>query len=158
MVSRRRRESFAAHPELVDGRGSIAIKVAIAALALVCSVAGVAVFVLKLGPMKPGAAKAATSLVPVGEMVVNLADAREIHYLKTDIVLEVKGALGENEEGEVKTRVRDAIISTLGSKRFAELIRPDGKVALKKQILEAVNKRLGHVKAVDVLFNDFAMQ
>ena len=145
---------------MVPGRrGSVAVKAAIIILALVCSVAGVAVFVFKLGPMKSGAGgKPPTSLVAVGEMVVNLADVSDIHYLKADIVLEVKGEMREAEENEVKTRVRDAIIGIVGGKKFSELIKPDGKPILKKQILAAVNERLDGIEAVDVLFNDFAMQ
>lgn len=141
---------------MVLGRkGSVAVMVAIVALVLICSVAGVAVFVFKIGPTKH---VAATSLVPMGELVVNLADSKEIHYLKTEIVLEVQGQMGENEENEVKTRVRDAIIGILSSKKFSDLIKPDGKLVLKKQILAAVNERLDQIKATDVLFNDFAMQ
>ena len=153
---RRHPELVRRHPELVEGRGSVAVKAAIIILALVCSVAGVAVFVFELGPMKNG--KAATSLVPVGELVVNLADVNEVRYLKTEIVLEVRGQTGEAEENEVKTRVRDAIIGILGAKKFSDLIKPDGKLILKKQILAAVNERLGETEAVDVLFSEFAMQ
>ena len=159
MVSSRHPELVRRHPELVEGRGSVAVKAAITILALVCSVAGVAVFVFKLGPMKNGqAGKAATSLVPVGELVVNLADVNEVRYLKTEIVLEVRGQTGEAQENEVKTRVRDAIIGILGGKKFSDLIKPDGKLILKKQILAAVNECLGETEAVDVLFSEFAMQ
>ena len=159
MVSSRPPELVRRHPELVEGRGSVAVKAAIIILALVCSVAGVAVFVFKLGPMKTGAGgKPPTSLVPVGELVVNLADVNEVRYLKTEIVLEVRGQTREAQENEVKTRVRDAIIGILGGKKFSDLIKPDGKLILKKQILAAVNERLGEVEAVDVLFSEFAMQ
>lgn len=139
-------------------RGSAVIIVVIIALALLCSIAGVAVFVLRPHTGKSSSGKGPTSLVPIGEVVVNLADSNQTRYLKTDLVLEVSGSFGESEENEAKAKVRDAVIGVLSSKHYGELIQPDGKTVLKKQILSAVNRRLDGAKATDVFFNEFAMQ
>ena len=136
--------------------------VVLATLVLVlCSVAGVVVFVGGLYPSQSGkspARKGATTLVSIGELVVNLADAKQVRYLKTDLVLEMRGRVGESDEDEIRTRVRDAIIGVLSSKRFATLVKPDGKAKLKKEIIAAVNERLDTAEAVNVYFNEFAMQ
>ena len=136
----------------------------IAAALVVALVAGVGVFMLKGRGHKNGGAeekKPAASL-ELGEFVVNLADPGEIRYLKTNVVLAVTGEVaaggGHGGESGPSPAVRDAVIEVLSSKRFAELAMPRGKKKLKKDIIAAVNKRLEGCQAVDVYFNDFAMQ
>lgn len=114
-----------------------------------------------------------THRMPLGAFVVNLADTGEMRYLKADVVLEIEGA--EKKAGghggggeETDPRLRDAIIEVLSSRRFNELVTPEGKEKLKKDILAAVNEdshgdkaadKEAHAgKAVDVYFNEFAMQ
>ena len=136
------------------------IIVTLAALVL-CSVAGVAIFVREFSTAPSGkspAHKGPTSLVSMGELVVNLADADQVRYLKMAPVLEVRGRVSESDEDEVKTRVRDAIIGVVSSKHFAGLIKPDGKKKLKKEIIAVVNERLDRAEVVNVYFNEFAMQ
>lgn len=142
----------------------------IIALAGVILLAGIGVVGTKMLGGKKGGAHAAKEKVPttelaLGEFVVNLADTSQIRYLKTDLVLVVEGKAeaggegGEGGEGGGKnSRIRDAVIGVLSGKRFADLVRPGGKDVLKKDILVAVNERMEETKAVDVYFNEFAMQ
>lgn len=106
--------------------------------------------------------KLPTTEMALGDFVVNLADTTQVRYLKTTVVLEVEGAKasggGEGESGGADARIRDAVIEVLSSKTFAQLSQPDGKDKLKKDIIAAVNKRLEEGKAVEVYFNEFAMQ
>jgi len=112
----------------------------------------------KHGKEKP--AVEATATMDLGEMVVNLADTTEPHYLKTKIVLEVTGAVASaGGEGEgASPKMRDAVIAALSARTFNELLTPEGKSSLKESIKAAVNKSLGEEKVTDVFFSDFAMQ
>ncbi|MCE5324264.1 flagellar basal body-associated FliL family protein [bacterium] len=106
--------------------------------------------------------KPPTMEMPLGDFVVNLADTSQVRYLKTTVILEVEGAKasggGHGESSEPDARIRDAAIEVLSSKTFAQLSQPDGKDKLKKDIIKAVNERLEEGKAVEVYFNEFAMQ
>ena len=130
----------------------------IIALALVCSVGGVAVLVIKSHSGKTEPDKSHTSLLPMGEMTFTLADSDELRYLKTDLVLEVRGSVREALEDDIRTRVRDAVITVVSSKHLAELLEPDGKTKLKEEIIVVVNQRVAGIEAVNVYFNEFAMQ
>lgn len=145
--------------------------VLVMALAMILMMAGMAVVLMKSKGSAKGKAEKVkevkpTIQVPLGEFVVNLADTTEIRYLKTDLVLEVSGEMPKSEgegEGEcsgLKPLIRDAAIEVMSSKCFAELVKPDGKAQLKKDMIEALNKKLkkNDVGVVDIYFNDFAMQ
>lgn len=102
--------------------------------------------------------------MPLGEFVVNLADTGTVRYLKADIVLEVAGEAksgghgGHGESSGPDAKIRDAVIEVLSSKHFEELVKPDGKEVLKKDIIKSVNKRLNGSEVVEVYFSEFAMQ
>ncbi|MDH7603116.1 MAG: flagellar basal body-associated FliL family protein [Armatimonadota bacterium] len=137
----------------------------IAGVLIIALLAGIGVFVLKgKGHSKKGHGKKEEPTQPLalGEFVVNLADRDELRYLKTSIVLAVTGKVpsagGHGGETGPSPAVRDAVITVLSSKRFADLITPQGKQKLKKELVAAVNERLHECKAVDVYFSDFAMQ
>lgn len=148
---------------MVWSEGGKSRMVVIVVLALFVA-GGVGAFTLKsMGHKKGGhEKKAPVSSMPLGEFVVNLADTGDIRYLKADIVLEVEGAVakggGHGEASGPDPRVRDAVIQVLSSRRFAELVKPEGKEKLKKDIVAAVNERLHDAKAVEVFFSEFAMQ
>ena len=144
-------------------RGKTPITIIAVAL-VVIMLAGAGVFMLKGQGGKKGAAEKAakpTAEVALGDFVVNLADLGQVRYLKANVVLAVTGEAaggGHGGEGGPSPAVRDAVIEVLSSKRFAELARPDGRVKLKKDLIAAVNKRLEGCRAVNVYFNEFAMQ
>ncbi|NLN76960.1 MAG: flagellar basal body-associated FliL family protein [Armatimonadetes bacterium] len=146
----------------VGTKGKVAIIIMAIVMVIACAVAGVAVLQKKAPPPKgkipvveePG------DMLPIGELIVNLADTPEIHYLKTDIILEVTGKLPttEGDDTAVKAPLRDAIISVLSSKRLAEINKPCGKEQLKTELVTACEKCLKTVRVQNVYFSDFAMQ
>ena len=142
---------------------AIMIMIVIVVLLVVCAVLGVAVFTKKGHAKKSKVPDGPKTMVSIGEMVVNLADTDEVRYVKTDIVLEVCGKVeaggeGEGADSSAKAPLRDAIISVLSSKRFAEINKPGGKDSLKTEITTTCNKRLTDAKITNVYFNEFAMQ
>lgn len=144
--------------------GKIVVIIVAVVLVLACAVGGLAVLKAKKPHGKAKIPDGPVTMMPIGEMIVNLADSAEIRYLKIDAILEVRGKLeasgGEGEGGDstLKAPLRDAMITVLSSKRMADLNKPDGKETLKAEITEACNKRLEEAKVTNVYFNEFAMQ
>ncbi len=144
-------------------RGKSLIVIIIVML-LLGAVGGVAF--MKFGVNKQGKASHGpepTTTMQMGEMVVNLADSKEPHYLKTKIVLEVKGTGGGGHghgggAEEASPKIRDAVIAVLSARTFGELLTPEGKTALKESIKKTVNESLGEERVTNVFFSDFAMQ
>lgn len=98
-------------------------------------------------------------MVPLNEFLVNLADSDGEHFLRTQIVLSVKGKPGN--EALIKgsdPKVRDAIIGIMTRQRFNQLQTPQGKQVLKVSIEKAVNQVLEKDIVTDVYFTSFAMQ
>ena len=151
---------------LTGNGGKIVIIIVVVIAILVCSVIGVAVLKKNAHPLsaKDKIAQGPTTMVSIGELIVNLADTQEIRYLKTDTVLEVRGKIelggegGDGGDAVAKAPLRDAIITVLSSKYLAQINRPGGKDILKAQIAAACNKQLKEARVVKVYFNDFAMQ
>ena len=54
--------------------------------------------------------------------------------------------------------MRDLVLTLLTSKESDEVGRPEDKVVLKKQIMEALNHILQKGQAVDVYFTEFLIQ
>lgn len=101
--------------------------------------------------------------LPLETMVVNFADPKPARYLQVDIQLmafnsEVLTAVEEN-----MPVVRNDILVLLGSQTYDVVSNREGKDALRKQILDAVNRILkvqagskGKLQAV--YFTSFVMQ
>lgn len=148
--------------------GNKTLIIVVAAALLV--IGGMAVMMFKGNAAKQGGKEAKKEVVgvemPLGEFTVNLADQDQIRYLKADIVLEVDEKAAEPSKGKGKGEeaaaapapIRDAVIEVLSDQTFEELLKADGRKQLKDQIIEAVNPRLKGGKALDVYFNEFAMQ
>jgi flagellar FliL protein len=98
------------------------------------------------------------SMIALDEFVVNLADQREAHYLKVEMVLEVKGETAKKELAELKPKIRDAVIGVLSRKQYAEMLEPSGKESTKTELMAVLNKELDEAKVEGVFFNSFAMQ
>ena len=99
-------------------------------------------------------------VVPLDAFLVNLADKSNTRYLKTTLKLVVadeKTAKKLEENVVAVTRARSAILELLTTKTADELVTPEGKEALKKQIIERAAPAMG-TKVSDVLFADFVVQ
>jgi len=96
------------------------------------------------------------------EFVVNLADRDEPRYLKANLVLEVEGKVekagGEGGGSADEARVRDTIITVLGTKRYGDLLSADARTRLKAELKTAINSVLEDTKVANIYFTSFAMQ
>lgn len=108
-------------------------------------------------------------LVPLNEMIVNLAssDGNVEHYLKINITLEV--IHNEKVKEEVAKRVpqlRDLVISILRTKRKEDIDsktneqidQKRGKEDLSVELLNSINRTLGGSKVRHVFFEDLMIQ
>jgi flagellar FliL protein len=108
---------------------------------------------------KPGTGEGAT--LTLEPFLVNLADKDTSRYLKTTIQVLVpsKEVVEKISSAGVYTpKMRDAILSILTTKVADDVITPDGKQKLKKEIIEKLNEFLPEKAATDVFFTDFVVQ
>jgi flagellar protein FliL len=90
--------------------------------------------------------------------MVNLADPGAKRFLKVTIKLEVDSPDVTKECNSLDFALRDHILTLLSSKDSDEIISPEDKLALKKQIMETVNHALHKGRVLDVYFTDFLIQ
>jgi flagellar FliL protein len=138
---------------------------------LLLLVAGFAAKTFLLGGGKADEAALAKEPGPVYAMseafVVNLADRGDVpHFAKVGIALrfsqlsagEITPAAGDVPASvEDDAQLRDIVISTLQSRTSSQLSSPDGREAVKREIISGVNKKT-EVKVVDVYYTEFAVQ
>ena len=116
-----------------------------------------------------------TVMYPTKERVVNLTDKSASKYLKVALTLEFidtklkdppKGAAVATQQTEFTAEmspysaiIDDALVTTLSSKASADLLKPDGKDALKTELIERLNHVLHEEeKVVNVYFTSFIIQ
>jgi flagellar FliL protein len=100
-------------------------------------------------------------LVKLEPFVVNLADVGSSRYLRVTLELLVHDTeqAEELEKDRVSlTQARSAILELLTTQLSTELVKPEGKTALRQAIKEAVSHAVNHLEVIDVLFSDFVVQ
>lgn len=90
--------------------------------------------------------------------LVNLADPGGKRYLKASIKLKVSSAAVAKECQLNDYEIRDRVLTLLSSKETDEVMSPDDKAVLKKQIMDTVNRALHKGRVLDVYFTDFLIQ
>jgi flagellar protein FliL len=93
--------------------------------------------------------------------VANLADEGGTRFLRTSLKLVVAGAetAKEVEESAVeRAQLQSAILEVLTVQTAEQLVTPEGKAALKKQVLAKAGHVLHNAKVTDVLFTEFVVQ
>jgi len=112
----------------------------------------------KAKPSKAGALQQARYKFAMQPFIVNLADPGGRRYLKVALLLRFsEKALNE----EIKDRLgefRSAIILLLSSKRFKDIATMRGKIKLRNELINAINKRLEGAKVYTLYFTDFVVQ
>lgn len=90
--------------------------------------------------------------------MVNLSDPGGKRFLKATIKLKVSSPHVADECKLRSFEMRDLVLTLLTSKASDEVMTPEDKLALKKQIMEVMNRVLQKGKALDVYFTDFLVQ
>ena len=93
--------------------------------------------------------------------IVNLADPGAKRFLRVSIgiIVPSEEVAKEIEHGEVlRMQLRSEIIDLLTTQTSEHIVTPEGKTALKKEILERAHHTLAPHEAHDVIFSDFVVQ
>ena len=103
-----------------------------------------------------GKDKPASNNVALPPFVVNLADPNARRYLK--VVLEVEVTSNPELLEDNKAKIRDALLMLLSSKTSQDLSTLEGKILLRKEIVDRLNQAIGQPKVSRVYFTDFVIQ
>lgn len=90
--------------------------------------------------------------------IVNLADPGGIRYLKVSMQAEVDSNKVIEEIDKRNPQVRDLILTVLSSKTYAEVSTPQGKIALKQEIIRRLNLILTTGTVRNIYFTEFVSQ
>jgi len=112
-------------------------------------------------PPKPVKAEVGATMV-LDEFLINLADTDMDRYVKTTIALGLKKGLTEDDLKDKVPEIRDCIVMVLATQKLSNIRTESGKLNLKKQLVESLNKAVaddkGNDKIVEIYFQTFATQ
>lgn len=119
-------------------------------------------------PSKDPAAKESLKDAPpvavfqLQSFVVNLADPDHSAFLRIGIALGLNKPIAENSNSEKSSpytpQIRDAVLSVLSTWKSEELLAPDGRRKLKKELLETLQRRIPELGVANVYFTDYLIQ
>jgi flagellar FliL protein len=116
-------------------------------------------------PAQPVAEKKAPQFtVHLEPFTVNLADLEESHFLRVTIDLGLahapkgEGKEGTEDSGFPVARTRDTLLAVLSACKANDLLTPEGKALLKRNLLAALQDKVPEVEAQDIYFTDFLVQ
>ncbi len=92
--------------------------------------------------------------------LVNLTDQDANSFFRVGIDLGLSKDLAgkDAEQNKYMPMIRDTILGVLGSYNSSALLSPDGKEQLKKQLLQALQKRFPELGIEDIYFTDYLIQ
>jgi flagellar FliL protein len=114
-----------------------------------------------------------TVALTLDPFLVNLADAGSHSYLRTSLVLKIDAPQVDKKAAEKKAdakgavdpdaaarnaAMRDVILTTLSSETADALLAAGGKEALKKTLMEQLNKAVPETKVEEIYFTEFLVQ
>ena len=106
------------------------------------------------------------AVVSVDTFIVNLADPGGNRYLRVTMDLELAGKPADKSGGKTAgdelakrmPQIRDAILMILSTKRYVDISTPEGKTALREEILNAANGLLASSQISRIYFKEFVIQ
>lgn len=99
------------------------------------------------------------AVIELQPFIVNLADAQEARYLRLTVSLGLANEGGEEKPDSIfTTRVRNALLAVLTTKRSDDILSAEGKDRLRKELLTAARaaSKEPHVEAIYI--TDFIVQ
>jgi flagellar protein FliL len=102
-------------------------------------------------------------VVHLDEFTVNLADPEETHFLRVGMDLGTDHPANGNEKDKTVLvapvpRIRDAILSVLTACKANDLVTPEGKARLKKDLIEALHRDVPEIGVREIYFTEFLVQ
>lgn len=117
--------------------------------------AGVYYYVRSLNPGTGQVRVLPTYQIPMNTFTVNLRDSNYRRYLRLEITLETNQKKVLKEMAEKEYRVKDSIIAILSEKNVSDL---DDKIALKRELMQAINYNLSEGEIIGLYFGQFIIQ
>ncbi len=112
----------------------------------------------KAAETRESAADAAKSIFVVKDVIVNPAGTNGTRFLLTTVGFEINNAEREKDLEKKEVQVRDVLNTVLTSKGLDELVRPDQREALRKEIFQKVGEMLPAGTLTNVYFSKFIIQ
>jgi flagellar protein FliL len=100
-------------------------------------------------------------LIAFDPFVVNLADPGGMRFVRVTmqiVTYDEKGAKEVTESALDMKESRSAILEILSQQLAADLVKVEGKQALKKAIVDRLSKQIKETKVIDVFFSEFVVQ
>jgi len=97
-------------------------------------------------------------LMDLSDITVNLADTDQTRFLRAKAKLEVRSEEAKIKVTENMVKVNDLIITVLSSKKFSDIRTPNGKYALKEDLVYRMNRLIGGNPIKNLYFTDFVSQ
>ncbi|GMQ99678.1 MAG: flagellar basal body-associated protein FliL [Zetaproteobacteria bacterium] len=97
-------------------------------------------------------------LMDMDNITVNLADTDASRFLRTKIKLAVRSTEAKVKIEENMAKINDLVITLLSSKKFSDIRTPQGKYALKEEMVYRINRAVGGKPVKNLYFTDFVSQ
>jgi flagellar protein FliL len=97
-------------------------------------------------------------LYSMGTLIVNLADEGGKRYLRVSIELELESAEMTEEVERRLPQVRDSVLMILPTKTFADINTTPGKIALRDELIKAINGIVTTGEIKNLYFTEFVVQ
>jgi flagellar FliL protein len=97
-------------------------------------------------------------LYTLDTMIVNLADQGGKRYLRVTMALELSDADAVTSIESRLPQVRDAILMILPTKNYGDVSTTEGKVTLRKEVMEKVNSLMTKGRVNNIYFTEFVVQ
>lgn len=97
-------------------------------------------------------------MMPMDDITVNLADTDRSRFLRAKIKLAVRNEKAKAKIEANKAKINDLVITLLSSKKFSDIRTPQGKYALKEEMVYRINRAVGGKPVKNLYFTDFVSQ
>jgi flagellar FliL protein len=97
-------------------------------------------------------------MVEIEPFIINILDEEGTRYLKAAITLEANNELVVEEITQRMPQIRDSILLLVGNKTFSELADLQGKLQLRSELRERLNKILTGGRIQKIYFTEFVVQ
>jgi flagellar FliL protein len=97
-------------------------------------------------------------LYSLDTMIVNLADRGGKRYLRVTMALELSDPEAMTTIESRLPQVRDAILMILPTNNYEDVSTTEGKIALRKEIMEKINSLMTKGQVTNLYFTEFVVQ
>lgn len=97
-------------------------------------------------------------VIELQPFIVNLADDNEARYFRLTLSIGIGEGTHEKPDELFMTRIRNAILAVLTTKKSSEILTIEGKATLRKEILKAAQKASTEPEVLAIYITDFIVQ